>query len=85
MTEALDFCDFAPNDPSCATDQIDDVPAEDSGNDEGYDCFDEESCGIQEGFPFYFDPNADTDSVFRSVKVSLFNGFLIAFIFYFKD
>lgn len=47
-----------------------------------FTCIDEESCGVQEGFPEYYDPFMDPNSLFQSVKISAFGAFLIPIIYY---
>lgn len=47
-----------------------------------YTCYDEETCGVQKGFPDYYDPFFDPNSLFQSVKISSFAAFLIPIIYY---
>ena len=47
-----------------------------------YTCDSEETCGVQEGFPDYYDPFFDPNSLFQSVKISAFGAFLIPIIYY---
>ena len=53
-----------------------------TANAEDFDCFDEVSCGVQEGFPYYYDPFADTTSLFQSMKFSLINAVLLFTVSY---
>ena len=52
---------------------------------QAYDCKDEAECGVQEGYPYYYDPSYKPDSFHTIVKATFFNAVLIPGMWYLRD